>query len=309
MDDRAALLALPKEQLVDIILAQRETIARLEALVVQLTARVAELEAKIDELTKPPTTPDNSNLPPSAGFKPNRAERRARKHGPKRGHQGHSRLRQPPDVVVRCYAVACRGCGHALHAAGQRRVRRSQVIDVVPARAVVVESWAYQARCTECGLVTVAEHPAGLEPTRTFGPELETILGYLHERHHVSFERLVELCEDLFGVQLSEGAVANVLQRLGDRGQMRYQEIKELVRASPVIGSDETGARVDGRNRWHRGSTGPSLRGPFQTNTASYHVIARTRSGSVIDDFLDGAVPEVWQSDAYAPQLRAPAKT
>ncbi|MFN8522994.1 MAG: IS66 family transposase [Chloroflexota bacterium] len=126
------------------------------------------------------------------------------------------------------------------------------------------------------------------------------MIAYLHERHHVSFERLVELCKDLFGVQLSEGAVSNVLQRLGDRGQTRYPEIKEAVRASPVIGSDETGARVAGRNRWHWN---------FQTKTASYHVIARTRSGSVIDDFLDGAVPEVWQSDAYAPQLRAPAKT
>ncbi|MFN8525571.1 MAG: transposase [Chloroflexota bacterium] len=112
-------------------------------------------------------------------------------------------------------------------------MRRSQVIDVVPARAVVVESWAYQARCTECGLVTVAEHPAGLEPTRTFGPELETTLAYLHERHHVSFERLVELRRDLFGVQLSEGGIAKVLQRLGERGATRYQEIKELVRASP----------------------------------------------------------------------------
>ncbi|MFN8525548.1 MAG: transposase [Chloroflexota bacterium] len=124
--------------------------------------------------------------------------------------------------------------------------RRSQVIDVVPARAVVVESGAYQACCTECGLVTVAEHPAGLESTRTFGPELETVIAYLHERHHVSFERLVELCKDLFGVQLSEGAVSNVLQRLGDRGQTRYREIKEAVRASPVIGSDETGARGGG---------------------------------------------------------------
>ncbi|MFN8522322.1 MAG: IS66 family transposase [Chloroflexota bacterium] len=131
----------------------------------------------------------------------------------------------------------------------------------------------------------------------------------MHERHHVSFERLVELCKDLFGVQLSEGAVANMLQRLLDRGQTRYQAIREAVQASPVIGSDETGARVDGRNRWHTGSTGPWLRGLFQTATASYHVVARTRSGSVIDDFLDGGVPDVWQSDAYAPQLRAPAKT
>ena len=66
------------------------------------------------------------------------------------------------------------------------------------------------------------------------------------------------------------------------------------MRGSPVINSDETGARVNGR---------PQYQWTFQTPEASYHLIAPTRGGEVIDAFLDGVEPEVWGSDLYAPQM------
>ena len=56
-------------------------IRALRAQVQVLTARVAELEAK---LAGPPTTPGNSSLPPSRGKKPNRAEK-APRCGPRPG--------------------------------------------------------------------------------------------------------------------------------------------------------------------------------------------------------------------------------
>ena len=49
-----------------------------------LTARVAELEAK---LGLPRKTPDNSSLPPSLGKKPNRGDKPARR-GPRQGSLG-----------------------------------------------------------------------------------------------------------------------------------------------------------------------------------------------------------------------------
>ena len=61
---REALLALEKEAPVD--------------LVVQLHARVDELGAAVARLSGPPKNPGNSSVPPSQGFKPNRAERRAK---------------------------------------------------------------------------------------------------------------------------------------------------------------------------------------------------------------------------------------
>src|SRR5215211_5705505 len=258
--DRDELLALDKEVLVDLILRLHE--------------RVAALEAGVG---RPPKGPGNSSIPPSAGYKPNRAERRKQKRGPKKGHQGSSRRRAPPDVVVRCRPTACRGCGAALPPAGQRRVRRSQVVELPELRPVVIEAWGYAARCTACGERTVAELPPGLEASRTFGPRLEALLGYLHHGHHLSHERLVAVCGSVFGLRISEGAIAAALARLAVRAGPEVDAIREAVRASPAINSDETGVRVDGRNWWHW---------VFQVPTASYHVIAPSRGADVVTGFL-----------------------
>jgi transposase len=278
--DRDALVALGREELVELVLG--------------LAARVAELEAR---LGGPPKTPGNSSVPPSAGFKANRAERRARRR--RGGHDGISRRRQAPDVVVRCRPERCDGCGAALPVSGQRRVGRSQVVELPPTRPVVVEAWRYAARCRTCGVRTVAAAPAGLEPGRTFGPGVEATVAYLHERHHLGYARLVEVCRDVLGLAVSEGAVAGMLGRLAERARPAYDAIGAAVRAGPVIHSDETSARVNGRNWWQW---------VFGTPTASYHLIAPSRGGDVIDAFLGDAVPEVWCSDLWAPQVGTDAE-
>jgi transposase len=280
--DREALQQLSREELVELVLGLAVWVAALEA-----------------QRGGPPKTPGNSSVPPSQGFKPNRTERRRAKRGAKRGHLGMSRRRQRPDVVVRCRPSQCDGCGAALPVGGQRRVGRSQVVELPPLRPVVVEAWRYAARCRACGARTVAPAPAGFEPTRTFGPGVEALVAYLHERHHLSYERLVEVCRDVFRLPIGEGAVAATLARLAERARPAYEAIGAEVRAGPVIGSDETSARVNGRNWWQW---------VFQTPAASYHVVAPSRGGAVIDAFLGGAEPEVWASDLWAPQVGTAAE-
>jgi len=286
--DRAGLDELDREALIAIILRQQETIER-------LVADAAELKAQIGQ---PPKTPGNSSVPPSVGFKANRAERRSRKRRP--GHDGISRRRQQPDVIVRCRPTICQGCGEPLPLRGQRRVGRSQVVELPPIRPVVVEAWQYAARCGGCGHRTKGTYPAGLEPTRTFGPQIEALLGYFHERHHVSYERLVELCRDVFGLPISEGGIDKALGRLAERARPTYEALGAAVRASPVIGSDETGARVAGTTAWQW---------VFQTPEASYHVIVPRRNAEVIAAFLGDTRPEGWVSDLWAPQVQVEATT
>ena len=286
--DRAGLEQYDRAALIAIILRQQETIER-------LVAEVAELRARLGQ---PPKTTGNSSVPPSVGFKPNRERRRARKR--RRGHDGVSRRRQPPDVIVRCRPSTCQGCGEPLPLAGQRRVGRSQVVELPPVRPVVVEAWQYAARCGGCGHRTKGTYPAGLEPARTFGPGVETVLGYFHERHHVSYERLVEVCRDLFGLTISEGGIDNALGRLAEQARPTYEALGAAVRASPVIGSDETGARVAGKTAWHW---------VFQTPEASYHMIVPRRNAEVIGAFLGDARPEGWVSDLWSPQLQVDAET
>jgi transposase len=299
--DRAALQGLSREELIDLVVRLSEMVAAVGGLperIVALEGRIAELEAEVAQRAAPPKTSENSSVPPSMGFKANRPERRTRKR--RRGHAGISRRRQRPDVIVRCRPSTCAGCGEPLPLAGQRRVGRSQVIELPPVRPVVVEAWQYAARCGGCGHRTKGTYPAGLEPTRTFGPQIEGLLGYFHERHHVGYERLVEVCRDLFGLQISEGGIDNALRRLAARARPTYEAIGAQVRAGPVIGSDETGARVAGKTAWQW---------VFQTPEASYHVIVPRRNAEVIAAFLGDTRPEGWVSDLWSPQLQVDAET
>jgi transposase len=173
------------------------------------------------------------------------------------------------------------------------------VTELPPGTPEVIEARQYAVTCAHCGVQTVGAYPPGLEPRRTFGPRIEALLSYLHERHHVGYERLVELCRDVFGLAISQGGVEHALRRLAERARPTYAAIRATVRGSPTINSDETRARVAGQTHWQW---------TFQTPAASYHLIAPSRGGEVIDAFLDGAEPAVWGSDLYAPQLLTAAR-
>ncbi|MFH0916935.1 MAG: IS66 family transposase [bacterium] len=274
--------------------------AELIEIILQLQARLAELEELVKRLTQPPKDASNSSVPPSKTRKSDRRQSRPKKkRGPKPGHAGTSRIRQEPDAVVECRPTACDRCGGHLPQSGGRLLGTSQVVELPPVRPVVIEARRYEITCPQCGCRHVGEYPPGLEPQRVFGPHLEALVCYFHHVQHVSYERLAGLFRGLFGLALSQGAIANITARAAARLQPEAEAIRDQVRTSPVIGSDETGARVDGRNQWQW---------VFETPQASYHVIASSRAAQVIEAVMGEAAPEVWLSDLFSAQLKAPAK-
>jgi transposase len=273
--------------------------AEVVAHVRRLETRIAELEAELARRRGPPKTPENSSTPPSKGFKRERAADQGTKRGPPFGHLGASRRRAEPAWIVLCQPPHCAACGGSLAGAPQERVGQSQVVDLPPVEPVVLEAWRYAATCPHCGTTTTAPYPAGFEPTRVFGPHLEALWTYLHQQHHISYARLATLGRDLWHLSVSQGALAHALSRAADRLRPQAAAIRDQVRASPVIGSDETSARVNGQTWWQW---------VFQTPTASYHVLGPRRNGAVVEAFLDDAVPTTWVSDLWKPQLGAPAQ-
>ena len=289
-----------REELLQVIADLQATVTRLEAALTAATTRIAALEADLARRSGPPKTPANSSIPPAKGFKRTSwpPAELAAKVGPPHGHPGTSRRRVAPDVVWYCEPTHCAHCGRLLAGGPLQRVGVSQVVDLPPVRPVVVEAWRYAAQCPTCGTTTRAPYPPGLEPTRVFGPQIEALVTYLHEQHHVGYQRLRAIGQDVFGLHLSEGAVANALARTAARLAPAGATIREQVRASPVIGSDETSARVNGQTWWQW---------VFQTATASYHLIVPRRSGAVVAAFQDQTAAGTWVSDLWLPQLHAQA--
>lgn len=276
-----------------------EIIMRLQERIVLLEAQMASLQESLEPFRKSEKTSRNSSVPPSKSYKPNRKRSgRAKERGPKPGHEGRSRTRQTPDVVIECRPTVCAHCGHDLTTVDPTAIGKSQVIDIPPIEPIVVEAHRFCAMCPSCGHEQGVDYPAGLAPERVFGPQVETLVTYFHHVHHLSYERLEQVLEEVFGLKISQGAIDNILQRTAQRLEPSSEEIRQTVTGSRVVGSDETGVRMDGQNYWQW---------VFQTPQASYYVIAPSRGTQVITDVMEEAVPEVWVSDLFSAQQKAPA--
>lgn len=297
-----ALEELSKAALIDLVREVQGALATARA-------HIAELETALAAAAVAPVkTSANSSLPPSQGFKADRAARRraarlagepAPKRGPKPGHRGTSRSRvrrQDVDQVVVCRPATCAHCGDALPAHGGKIVGRRQVVELPPVRPVVYEAQRVRVRCRHCQHTTAGQYPAGYGETGRFGPRLMALVAYLHEEHHVAYARLVTLLDEVCGLTVSEGTLVAAVARLGQALVPQAEAIGEEVRQAAFIGSDETSVRVDGQTSWEW---------VFQTETAAYHTIQRRRNTAVVVTFLRGVIPRGWGSDLWKPQLAA----
>jgi transposase len=291
--DRATLLNLSRDDLIALIEAQAGQIASLiqaqAQQVAALTARIAELEAK---LALPPKNPDNSSLPPSKGEKPNLPDP-GKKPRPSRPGVARS-LAENPDRIIEATLVACPHCDHALAPADMADIHAYDHIDLPAIRPVVTRIHRHRGTCPCCRKAVAAPAPEGFEPGSPFGPGIAALILHLHITQAVSFERLSRLMAEVFGLSISEGAIANILARAQTPLAAAADTIAAAVRASPVVGSDETSARVGGKTWWQW---------VLLSSTAIYHVIADTRAAAVVTTFLQGLQPEIWVADRYGGQL------
>lgn len=280
-----------KPLVLQIVAQNASLLGRIDELLAQnkaLNARIAELEAKLG----PPRTPDNSSLPPSKGQKANAAGGSIPKPQ-RKGRPGVARaLCENPDAVREVRPSRC-ACGRAIADADLTGTFDYDHIDLPPIRPVVTRVRLAKGNCPCCRRRVTAQPPADMRPGSPFGPGIVALVTYLHACQMVSYSRLVEMLDELFGLKLSEGAIANMLARAAAPFAQTADAIAEVVRTSEVIASDETSARVCGKTQWQW---------TFLSPTAVYHRIAPSRGKCVPTAFLGQARPKVWTSDRLAAQ-------
>src|SRR5450631_1200071 len=253
-----------------------QLLARIDTLLAQnttLLARIAELEARCGQ---PPKTPDNSSLPPSSGKKSNVAAPPREKKG-RKGRPGVARtLAEHPDATRDIYADRC-VCGAALSVADQPHVFAYDHIDLPPIKPITTRINLHRGQCPCCKKRVAATPPADMAPGSPYGCGIVAAVTYLHACQMISYARMTEMLDGMFGLKISEGAIANMLARAETPFAAHAVEIAQVVRNSPVIASDETSARVCGKTHWQW---------TFLAASAVYHTIAPTRGKAVPAAFL-----------------------
>jgi transposase len=111
--------------------------------------------------------------------------------------------------------------------------------------------------------------------------------------HHCAPPQLVRLLDEVFGIRISEGAIANILARARTPLMVAAETTAAAIRSSRVVASDETSARVAGKNWWQW---------VVLSSTAVHHLIADSRDATVLTGFLGETKPDVWVADRYAAQ-------
>lgn len=263
------------------------------AMIARLVARITELEALVGKVRK---NSSNSHLPPSQDG-PGRPRAKDEKHKARKlrpSRPGVSRsLAAEPDRTERRFAEQCPHCETVVTAAEQRRRHGYDHIDLPVIRPVVTRVELFGGRCRCCGKRYRAAPPTGMLPGTPFGPGIRSLLAYLHHSHHVGFERLSRMLGEMFGLSISEGAIANSFRRMQAPLDKAGTLIKAKLLTAPVIASDETTTRVDGVTHWQW---------VFHSDQAVLHQIVPSRGRAVAEQVLGDYRPEIWVSDRYAGQ-------
>jgi transposase len=284
--DLSALSSSEKDALILALLA------RVDALVTEveaLRARVTELEAKLKE---PPKTPGNSSTPPSQGRKASGETGSKPKNKPHKG--AHRPLHPNPTNKCDVMASHCQHCGTDVSARPQVACAAYDHIEIPPLEPEVTRITLHGGICPCCAKKFKAAPPLDRQPGSPFGPNLRALVIYLRFTQGIGFERLAQLFSDILGLDISEGALVNMLEAAREPFALQTSLIRAKLLSGTTLCSDETGLRVGKKNWWLW---------VFHHEDNAVFVAAASRAKSVVEAFLGSFRPDFWVSDRYGGQF------
>ena len=249
------------EKLQQIIWALSTELESLRKKVHQYEGRIEAIEKENlmlrEKLTRyeNPKNSNNSSVPPSKDenrpFKSKSLRKKTgRKPGGQKGHEGTTlEMVSDPNEIIDHAPEYCECCGKDIADTPGELVERKQVIDLPPIVPEITEHRVYKKECS-CGHVTMSSFPGGLQAPVSYGPMIESLTGYFHSRQYIPFLRMQELFRDIFSVPISEGGIHCLLNRLSTKALPLYHRIRDMIKNSSVVGTDETGARLNGKKIW-----------------------------------------------------------
>jgi transposase len=257
---------LSRDELIALVGAQAERIARQDGQITAMATRIADLVeanealagklARLEHLLT--RNSGNSSSPPSKDADPGKTpppEKKRRRGGPAR-----SKGKQPgapganlawtdaPDERTDRFPEGRCGCGHDLATATDLGVVDRYQQHDIPQVAVKVTQYDQHAVRCGCGKVHTAARPEGARSGIVgYGPNLQAFAVYLMVVHFIPAHRCVGLLESLTGAAPSVGFVHGMLKRAAGLLTEVDKRIRALITLAYAVSCDETPLRVGGR--------------------------------------------------------------
>jgi hypothetical protein len=172
-----------------------------------------------------------------------------------------------------------------------------QYIEEIPVvRPRVTQLTTEQGWCAHCQQEVYSTHPlqtgrAGGAAAVQLGPRALALACDLNKAKGLSMRRTVAILSEHFGLKLSAGGLALLVQRVARKVQPQYEQLALELRHSPVVHADETSWWVGGPGWWLW---------VFATPKITLYVVIKSRAAAVALDILGEDFAGVLVSDCLA---------
>ena len=235
-------------------------------------------------LQRPDKTSRTSSKPPSTDRKGKREG--SRPGGAKPGHKGHARaLAETADTHEDHRPAHCQHCGLPfVEDAMGEVIGEYDEIDLPAVKPIIRRHRRMSCTCLACGKATSAPVPQAAQGT-PFGRRIHALALYLKSNQLFSYQRLQGVFGDLFGLDISQGALMNMFKRAAPIFAAKRDDALVALRRATVVACDETGMRIEGCNGYQWVFCAPD---------AVVHTAAFSRAAQVVRDTMAGHQPAVW---------------
>jgi len=258
-----------------------------QAIIRLLLARIAELQARVEELERQlkGKTPQNSSLPPSTQHPHARPQPPKRKSKKKRGGQpGHPKHERPLIPTDQCDDVQplkptdCRRCGEKLSGNDPEPLRH-QVWELPEIKPHVTEYQRHRLTCPCCGETTCAELPPGV-PEGQSGPRLMAFTALLMAYYRQSKRRTAEFLSTLLGQPCSAALTVKIQTQVTAAARPAYEELAAKLPGEEHINADETATKEQNGKAWLW---------TFVAGLFTVFAVRATRAATAVDQLLTDA--------------------
>lgn len=277
--DNDPLLLVEKTELVKTIREQQQQIEKLRQEIESLRHERDHLKQKSNPFKK-----DSSRDAGGPKSKPSHL------WGRKKGHKGS--FRPTPDHIDREEPLTLESCPDCHHPLGAPYDFEEHIQeDIIPAKVQVTRYLHYRYWCAGCHAHVVAPHAPDEVPHGYLGPMALTMMALLKYHYVLPGNKIKAIFRDLCGLEVSEGGIAQALQRLGRYLQVETDVILIKIRQAAIKHADETGWKINGTNHWLWA---------FVNEMWVYYKIDRSRGSKVAKEVLGNPVYGTLVNDFYS---------
>ncbi len=281
-DDKAVICEMKKERAID-----RADLLEYRRIIQDQSKLIHDMEAKLRYYENPDSPTSKDSFPTMKERSANKKSKPAgRGRGGQKGRTGKTRRFTNPDTVKRHTACNCPDC-NSTQIAQTGKTRTKNTAEVPPPQEYfVVKNIVPEYECQKCGKVFDATNLSD----GAYGKSVIKHILYLATKN-MPFASIREYMNTMFGLDMTEPTIQNVLDRGADMLKPHAEAIKKAVLGSEVVGMDETGIRTDGKRNWCWMA---------QSENGIHVVIAESRGKKILKKIF-GTCKSILVVDGYRP--------